>query len=57
MRTTKMINPKDIPAKARLKPLLDGLTDEIVILDAERQRSMAKIKVLLNELDEAVKDL
>jgi len=24
MRTTKMINPKDIPAKARLKPLLDG---------------------------------
>lgn len=52
-----MINPKDIPAKARLKPLLDGLTDEIVILDAERQRSMAKIKVLLNELDEAVKDL
>ena len=52
-----MINPKDIPAIERLRPLLSGLTDEIIILDAERQRSMAKIKVLLNELDEAVKEL
>ena len=52
-----MINPKEISAKDRLKPLSDGISEELTILDAELQRRLSKVKSYINELNLAISEL
>jgi len=52
-----MINPNKIPSKERIQPLLDGINEELTILDAELQRRVAKVKSYINELNLAALEL